>query len=200
MIIIGDCTEKLKEFPDKSVDIVVTSPPYNINKNSWYFDAMPEDEYQQWQKQIIRELLRITKGSIFYNHKIRHTKDGIIHPMQWLQDFPIWDEIIWYRKGGLSGVNEGRCYSRDERIYQIGKPHRVNSMNYSSIWHMPAARKAFSFPEMLVERCILMASDECDVVLDPFMGRGTTGIAAIRLNRSFVGIDKYTSDVIASLQ
>lgn len=118
-LLLGDCAEKLKDIPDKSVDVTITSPPYNLNKaasgggsskrnyDGWYPDEMPEDEYQMLQKRIVRELLRITKGSIFYNHKVRYAwhnrnkfrvPSNIYHPMQWLGEFPIWCEIIWDRR------------------------------------------------------------------------------------------------------
>jgi len=67
----------MRGMPDKSVDITITSPPYNLNKEAsgggsskrsydgWYPDDMPEEKYQLWQKDVVKELLRITKGSIF---------------------------------------------------------------------------------------------------------------------------------------
>ena len=117
--------------------------------------------------------------------------------MQWLQEFPIWDEFIWVREGCISGGGGIRCPSNDERVYQIGKPHRQpENIPYTTVWNIPVARKAFSFPERLVERCILLGSNEGDTVLDPFMGRGTTGVVARRLNRKFIGIEK-SKDILS---
>jgi site-specific DNA-methyltransferase (adenine-specific) len=84
-IIEGDCLEVMKELPSESVDLVVTSPPYNIgnaqhtgNKRHFaYNDNLPEECYQQWQIDILTECARILKptGSIMYNHKNR-IKEG----------------------------------------------------------------------------------------------------------------------------
>ena len=80
----GDVLKILKEIPDNSIDITVTSPPYNKRNQSqgWlvtnetyshFDDEMPEKEYQQWQISVLKQLYRITKprGAVFYNHKLR---------------------------------------------------------------------------------------------------------------------------------
>lgn len=212
-IILGDCLEQLKKISDKSIDIIVTSPPYNLNKQAsgggnskrnydgWYPDDMPEVDYQAWQIQVLRECIRVCKGSVFYNHKVRyawHNRNkyrhptNLYHPMQWLSEFPIWCEIIWNRRS-TSGHANNRCRMADERIYQLGKPHKFKDMGYTTIWDISPSKNeghVCSFPEELVERCILMSTDEGDIVLDPFAGSGTTGIVAKRLNRGFICIEK----------
>jgi len=212
-IIHGDCLEVLKTFPDKCVDICITSPPYNLNKKAsgggnskrsydgWYFDDMPELAYQEWQKKVVGELIRVTKGSIFYNHRVRYawhsrntyrTASNLYHPMQWLGSFPIWCEIVWDRRA-TSGHANNRCRMSDERIYQIGKPHKFHDMGYTTIWQMMPSKNidhVCTFPEELVERCLRMCSDEGDTVLDPFSGSGTTAIVAKRLKRDYICIEK----------
>ena len=86
-----DCIDGMKIIPDESIDLIVTSPPYNKNFYApsgeickfWpalrgrqiaydvYNDSMPPQEYESWQKKIISECLRVLKpsGSLFYNHK-----------------------------------------------------------------------------------------------------------------------------------
>ena len=86
-----DCLETLAKMEDNSIDLIVTSPPYNKNfyapssgkSESWsamrgrqipydvYNDSMPPQDYENWQKKIISECLRVLKpsGSLFYNHK-----------------------------------------------------------------------------------------------------------------------------------
>jgi site-specific DNA-methyltransferase (adenine-specific) len=94
-IICGDILKAIKDIPDNSVDLVVTSPPYNLKNStgngmkdgrggkwanaalqkgySHHNDCMPHDEYVKWQRQCLRQMMRVLKddGTIFYNHKWR---------------------------------------------------------------------------------------------------------------------------------
>jgi len=213
MLHLGDCLDVMQGIPDGSVDAVITSPPYNLNKNAsgggnskrkydgWYPDDLPEDEYQQQQKELIRGLLNLCKGSVFYNHRIRYAwhsrnkfrhPNNLHHPIHWLAEFPLWSEIIWAR-GGTTGHTNGRVRLADERIYQIGKPKTFHDMGYTTVWQIPPSRNighVCTFPEELVERCILMSTNPGDTVLDPYMGSGTTGVVCARLGRSFIGIER----------
>ena len=96
-IICGDTLATLKGLPDSTVDVGVTSPPYNKqeNKKGWLVnhvkydsacDKLSEDDYQTQQIAVLNELCRITKagGSFFYNHKIRWERGELLHPMRWL--------------------------------------------------------------------------------------------------------------------
>lgn len=210
MLFLGDCLEIIPNL--KKVDCVVTSPPYNLNKNSsgggtskmsyenWYPDEKPELIYQAEQQLLISRLLEICEGSIFYNHRIRyawHSRNkfrvpsNVYHPMQWLYNYPLWCEIIWDRRG-TTGHGNGRCRISDERIFQIGKPKVFNDLGFTTVWQIPPSKNEFhvcSFPEVLVERCILMSTNEGDTVLDPYMGSGTVGVVCKKLNRNFIGIE-----------
>ena len=102
----GDCLELLKQVESESVDCIVTSPPYNKHSakrkcgktDSWqkanidygnFKDDLPEQEYQEQQKQLLRECVRVIKpnGSIFYNHKARIKNHKAILPTEWLGEF-----------------------------------------------------------------------------------------------------------------
>ena len=93
-IYCGDCLDILPGLPDKSVDLVFTSPPFNLGGNHHtgnyrhrpYDDCIPEQEYQDWQLKVLDELYRVVKdkGSCWYQHKNR-IKDGVsITPYLWL--------------------------------------------------------------------------------------------------------------------
>ena len=107
----GDCLELMKEFPSESIDLIITSPPYNLGKThhtgnnrfegyKTYEDNMPEEEYQTWQIEVLQECFRILKhdGSLFYNHKNRIRGGVQISPYEWifLTDFTIKQEIVWF--------------------------------------------------------------------------------------------------------
>ena len=211
-LIQGDCLEVMREMEDNSVEIVVTSPPYNLNKKAsgggnskksydgWYPDDMPEKEYQRWQTKVVKECLRVARGSVFYNHRVRYAwhnrnkhrvPSNIYHPMSWLYQFPIWSEIIWDR-GGTTGHTNRRVRLADERIYQLGKPNKFYDKGYTTVWRMNPSKNnghVCTFPVEFPERCINMSTEPSDTILDPFMGSGTTGVACKNLDRNFIGIE-----------
>ena len=201
-------------------NICVTSPPYNLCKRysdytstdigkkmtkkyeeEWYPDELSEWLYQGQQQAIIHSLLRTCDSSIWYNHRVRfghhnrniyRTESGLHHPMHWLHKFVIWDEIIWDR--GRPGKPSRRCFQQDERIYQIGKPkkwHNENSL--TNIWRINPSKNIdhpCTFPEQLVENCISLTTDPEDIVIDPYLGSGTTAVVAIKHGRKFIGIER----------
>lgn len=183
VVYLGDCLEILPQLDEKSAEICVTSPPYNIAKDkvfptnteigvaaaeqfkNWYFDELDELEYRANQIQVINELRRVCMSSIFYNHKIRYAwasrnkyrvPSNIYHPLDWLQDFPIWCEIIWDRCG-ISRPTK-RYHVSDERVYQIGKPRKWNNeLSLTNIWRIPPTKNkghVCSFPPKLVANCL----------------------------------------------
>jgi DNA modification methylase len=215
----ADSLETLGQLDRNSIEVAVTSPPYNLCKRysnykcsktseamtkkyeQWYSDEMPEWEYQGLQQSIIHEMMRVCSSSVFYNHKVRfawhnrniyRTPNNLHHPMHWLDKFPIWCEIIWDRCG--IGNPSRRYHIQEERVYQIGKPKKWdNSDGLTNIWKIPPSRNeghVCTFPEKLVENCILPTTEEGDIVLDPFMGAGTTGVVAVKHNRKFIGIER----------
>jgi modification methylase len=215
-IICGDVLEVMKQMPDGSVDLVITSPPYNIKNStgnglkdgrggkwanaglqkgySHYDDCMPHDKYVKWQRDCLAEMLRLIPdtGAIFYNHKWR-VQAGLLQDRQDIvRGLPVRQIIIWRRKGGLN-FNPGYFLPTYEVIYLIAKPKfklmpKANA--HGDIWEFtqemnndhPAA-----FPVNLIDRII--SSTNAKVVLDPFMGSGTTAISAINYKRDYIGID-----------
>lgn len=112
MVICGDVLKVLKTLDSVSVDMGVTSPPYNKqeNKKGWLVnnvvyssssDKKDELIYQQEQIEVLNELYRIIKpgGSFFYNHKIRWEKGDLLHPINWIvqTNWHLRQEIIWDR-------------------------------------------------------------------------------------------------------
>lgn len=206
--ICGDSLGVLKTIPDNSIDCVVTSPPYNKHNKTggqWkgaqihygiYDDDMPENDYQEWQKKIIRELLRVIKpqGSIFYNHKPRPNEHKVILPTDWLKEFDIRQIIIW-KRGGSPDISPICFIKNTEWIIWIKKSiPKFNSeyFNMGEVWNIKFDTYTLHpapFPVELPLRCIQATTAKGDVVLDPFMGSGTTAIACKKTGRNFIGIE-----------
>ena len=215
-IICGDVLNVMREIPTGSVDLIVTSPPYNLKNSTgngmkdgrggkWanaalqkgysdYDDCMPHDEYVRWQRDCLKEMMRLIPddGAIFYNHKWR-VQDGLLQDRQDIvQGFPVRQIIIWKRKGGLN-FNAGYFLPTYEVIYLIAKPKfklapKANA--YGDVWEVTQEMRnkhPAAFPENLIDR--IVSSVEAKVILDPFMGSGTTAISAINFDRHYIGID-----------
>jgi len=230
-IIQGDCLETLRQIPDNSIDCVVTSPPYNKHYNrkkmypadNWsqycidyevFHDDMPESEYQEWQKEVVRELVRIIKpkGSIFYNHKPRVVNHRVILPTEWLGEFNIRQVLIWDKRV-TTQLASIRWLPTVEYIYWITKtniqPKFYNRSKYKfeiiSIAPEKMTEHPASFPKKLVEVLVLNTTDKGDIVLDPFMGSGTTAFVCKKLFRNYIGVElnpkyiEYSNNKLASL-
>ncbi len=206
--ICGNSLDVLRQIPSSSIDCVVTSPPYNKHNRpggeSWghqinygdYKDSMPEPQYQDWQKSIIKELVRIIKptGSIFYNHKPRQVDYNVILPTVWLSEFNIRQIITWKRQGdpNVSPI----CFLRNtEWIIWIRKDKpkfNADCFKYSEVWNIPQEMNnnhPAPFPVELPLRCILATTSKGDTILDPYMGSGTTAVACKKTGRNFIGIE-----------
>ncbi len=215
-IVCGDAVSLMEKIPDGAVDLVVTSPPYNIKNStgngfkdgrggkwanaglqkgySHYDDCMPHEKYVKWQRDCLAEMLRIIPedGAIFYNHKWR-VQAGLLQERQDIvSGFPVRQIIIWRRKGGLN-FNAGYFLPTYEVIYLITKPKfkLITKANaHGDVWEFtqemnnehPAA-----FPVNLIDR--IVSATDAEVILDPFMGSGTTAISAINFKRDYIGID-----------
>ncbi len=216
-VIVGDVLAVLKKIPDNSVDITITSPPYNKRHKmrGWLVtqgqyshsnDNMPEKEYESWQIEILNEIYRVTKpgGSAFYNHKIRWIDGKILHPFCWVSqsEWTLRQEIIWDRTIAAN-VRGWRFWQVDERIYWLYKPVGKNLVGeelesrhakVTSIWRMKPVPRNDSHPapfplELPLRIIYSMPGDQKKVVLDPFCGSGTTLVSAKILGHNYIGID-----------
>ena len=204
----------MKEMENK-VDLVVTSPPYNKKSanrkcgktDSWkqanidygdFKDNLPESEYQEQQKNLLRECVRVIKdnGSIFYNHKVRVVNHKAIIPTEWLGEFNIRQVLIWDRTN-TPQIAPIRWFPTTEYIYWITKTNvqpkfYKRSENHSEIIRIPPKpdkEHPAPFPKELIETLIVNTSDEGDIVLDPYIGSGTTAIVSNNLNRKWIGVE-----------
>lgn len=232
---LGDCLEVMKDIPDKSVDLTVTSPPYDNLRN--YNGKIEQWSFDKFQK-IAKELFRITKNGgvvvwVVADSTVKGSETGTSFKQAlWFKEigFNLYDTMIW-EKPSPQALTEGRYYDVFEYmfIFSKGKPCSLNLISDRkcksagtissketrsskedrkrkegkrvvkeycrrfNIWHINRATNRTShtavFPEQLARDHILSWSNEGDLVLDCFMGSGTTGVACVKTNRAFIGIE-----------
>jgi modification methylase len=157
-------------------------------------DDMPRDKYIEWQRECLTEMMRLIPdtGAIFYNHKWRVQNLLIEDQSPILQDFPVRQIIIWHRTGGVN-FNDKYFLPNYEVIYMIAKPKfkLIPGANHMGcVWrihHETDNEHPCPFPIELPHRII--ESTLARMVLDPFMGSGTTAVAAKMLGRDYIGIE-----------
>jgi site-specific DNA-methyltransferase (adenine-specific) len=215
-IICGDALSLMREMPSGSVDLVITSPPYNIRNSTgnglkdgrggkWanaalqrgythHDDCMPHEAYVSWQRQCLAEMLRMVTddGAVFYNHKWRVQAGVLQDRSDIVAGFPVRQIIIWKRKGGFN-FNPGYFLPTYEVIYLIAKPGfrlAPKANGFGDVWEFTQEMRnshPAAFPVDLIDRIVM--STAAQTILDPFIGSGTTAISALNFGRDFVGID-----------
>jgi len=228
----GDCLEMLRAIPAESMQLIVTSPPYNIGKE--YEKRLRLDVYLRQQVQVIAECVRTLAptGSICWQVG-NYVDRGAIIPLDTVL-YPIFsglglrmrNRIIWHFEHGLhcsrrfSGRYETIIWftKSDEYVFNLDAvrvPQKYPGKKYfkgpkagqyscnplgknpGDLWvipnvksnHVEKTEHPCQFPVELIERLVLSLTNEGDWVLDPFLGTGTTVIAAIRHGRRGVGAE-----------
>jgi len=217
----GNCIDILKNFSEKSIDLVFTSPPYNMNlrirngkycsrqivkelttKYDGYDDNLPMDEYFNFNVNVINELLRVS-DIVFYN--VQFLTGNKVALFKLIGHFcnKIKEVIIWDKINAQPAIGENVLNSRFEVIlvFENSNPEsrKFNNCNFSrgslqNLWQIKRGVKidkshGATFPEELSEIIIKNFSKENSIILDPFMGTGTVGVACKKLNRKFIGIE-----------
>lgn len=226
-ILNANCLDIMKYFKDQSFDVIITSPPYNMRtrirngkyaarekadhfskKYSEFNDNLSIDEYFNFHKKAIQEMLRIAK-TIFINFQIvTGSKEAWFKLIgefnQYIKDIAIWDKGSGQPAMHNSVINRcfelililetqptvGRTFANSifkrgemQDIWRIGRGGKNNAKGHSA-----------TFPNALVEK--ILKGWKSDTILDPFVGTGTTLIVAKKLGKKAVGIDvseKYCS-------
>ncbi len=220
-LIIGNCIEKMKEIPDNSVDLVFTSPPYNMNlrirnkkycsrqivkemttKYENFSDNLPMDKYFDFNKNVIEECLRVS-DLVFYNVQFLTGNKKALFKL--IGDFSenMKEIIVWDKINVEPAIGEGVLNSQFEvilvlqksapeaRSFQTAQFYRGTLSNHWSIKRGKKVSKKHGavFPLELAMKVISNFTKEDSLILDPFMGTGTTGVACKKLKRDFIGIE-----------
>jgi adenine-specific DNA-methyltransferase len=231
----GDCEDFLRTLPDDSIQLIITSPPYNVGKE--YERVMPFDEYLDWQDRIIELCINKLKpsGSICWQvgNFVDKRNNNEIFPLDIYlynsfksRGLKLRNRIVWHFGHGLHASNRfsGRYETilwftkTDDYIFNLdpvrvpqkypGKKHYKGEKtgeyssnplgkNPSDVWEIPNVKSNHvektdhpcQFPIALTNRLILSMSNENDLVMDPFMGVGSTQAASVINNRRTAGTE-----------
>ncbi len=246
-IVCGDCLEGMARLPAGCVDVVVTSPPYNIGKDyGRYDDSRPREEYLAWMGRVFAECRRVLRddGSFFLNVGGKPSDQWVPLDlaMRAREHFQLQNTIVWVKSIAIPKSSVGRAVGLDHDL-AVGHYKPVNSARYLSschehvfhltkrglsrldklavgvpyqdksnvrrwrsgaedlrdrgnVWFIPYETiqsyrgHPSVYPAELPEMCIrLHGVRPGTVVLDPFMGTGSTAIAALRLGVRYLGFE-----------
>lgn len=207
-LMLGDCRDILPTLP--KVDACLTSPPYNLggfhqmhggNSAKWGYDQfndnLPEAEYQAEQEAICNLLFDCVDGPLFYSHKNRIVDGQLISPIEWMKrtKWLVHQQVV-INKGSGANVDKRRFFPVHEVMLVClrGKEERLNNdACLTDVWQVEQTnRKSVGHPASMplsMARKALSATS-AKSVLDPYMGTGTTAIAAAELGMSFVGVEQ----------
>jgi DNA modification methylase len=197
----GDCLERMKEIPDGSIDMVLTDPPYgmgfqsNASKSGPRYRKIKQDE--KVDPRWVAECFRVLKSGGGLASFCNWGTSCIWREHIESAGFTLKSQVIWNRlhhgmgdlKGAFAPMHDIIWYAaKGRRIFFNGRPKSViedKRPSPSQDHGHPTCK-----PVTLMETLIKSIDDGSDgVILDPFMGSGSTGVAAKNLNRSFIGIE-----------
>ncbi len=233
---LGDCADELRRLDAGSIDVCVTSPPYNIGvAYGTHDDRMPKAAYLDWMGCVGAEIARVLRddGALFLNVGSTNVDPWVAMEVaaQFRSVFTLQNQIVWVKSvsvgentfGHFKPINSARFLNNNhESVFHftksgrttidrlaVGVPfkHKSNISRWGhardrrcagNVWFLPyktvqSRTEKFDhpagFPVSLPERCIRLHGKADAVVLDPFMGTGTTLVAAEKLGCSGVGVD-----------
>ena len=200
----GDCLKLMSKLPGKSVDLVVTDPPYDVyaekgggafgNRNSY-----KEIEFMSngFDEVVLDELMRVMKKINIYifcsQKQVPFLLDYFVH-----KHACNWNLLAWHKtnpvptcKNKYLSDTEYIFFAREKGVpiygeYSTKKTYYITPVNTKEkkLYNHPTVK-----PQMILKNLIINSSKENDIVLDPFMGSGSTGVAAKELKRNFIGME-----------
>jgi len=203
----GDCIEIMENFPEESVDLVLTDPPYKVEPTGIKNGTGCRNDY--FKPDILgRQLFSILRDNTrFYLFIAQITLCETI--IQMSSYFPLHQILVWHKPnfagGGKRVFDFTSCYEfillfHKGNPSKLNNPRRVNEIYLSNCDVLRYTQPQSNFkkdkrfhahqkPLKLIEHLVIASTQDKDLVLDPFIGSGTTAVACERLNRRWVGIE-----------
>ena len=186
-----DASEGLKQLEDNSVDLVFFDPPYNQKKNyGCVNDNLPQEQYEDFMREIIKESLRVSNGNvcIFVSDKLTKffwnelPNSQLIIIKKFSSGFPYhFKNIFCHWHSVLTTVNPNK------RIPDLWEDVRLPGEGY--FYRETRTNNPGQTSPKLTRYCIENFSNEGDLIVDPFMGSGTTAMICKQLKRKFIGFE-----------
>ena len=203
----GNCLDVMKEIPDQSIDLILTDPPYNISrKNNFATMGRTGIDFGEWDKgfdqiswlEIATKKIKVGGSLIIFN-----SWGGIGEIIKNAESLNLQakDVIRWVKSNPMPR-NRDRRYITDSEvaIWLTNKKgkwtfNRQNDTydrpeyNYPIVSGKEKTKHPTQKPVKLLEEILLRHSNQNDIILDPFMGSGSTGVACLNTNRNFIGVE-----------
>jgi len=207
-----DCLETMSRMEDKSIDLIVTSPPYNMGGKSLgchprstigdrfysaYSDNLSSDEYVDFCRRVIMESLRVSRY-VFWNVQWTETTRYAVHDIHKTFSENMKDIFVWHKQA-VAQIARGRTASGHEFVFMLGENGNRNFAyhNFPDNGYVPNIQTWYkkesfrehhaTFPVELPLYFVEYFTKPNDIVYDPFLGSGTTAVACERLHREWIG-------------
>jgi site-specific DNA-methyltransferase (adenine-specific) len=209
----GDCLELMKNLPNNYAQLTITSPPYNVGGNNMNYRAKHKydgnkehddnkSDYFKWLSERFSEMLRCSKYVFLNIQMLAKNKKDVLRLIAANQEY-LKDIIIWGKKNPPPAMEQGVMNSGFEFILIFSKERPDKRKFYDcdfrgtvgNIIMTAVNRNEFAsihkavFPLEIPEYIIKNFSKKGQIILDPFMGVGTTAAACKKLNRSYIGFE-----------
>ncbi|NLO08735.1 MAG: site-specific DNA-methyltransferase [Clostridiales bacterium] len=212
LLLHGDCMERMKEIPDSSIELILCDPPYNLAKYS------TGNMKFNWRNEINNDvakwdLIELSPADLLDEFKRLLTPTGNIFVFTSYHMIGKWHEVfdkefdtfqfmVWHKTNPVPNIRKSSFLNSCELIVCMwNKGHTWNFLKQSGMHNFIEAPVCMGYerlkspkhptqkPLSVLKHIIKIASNEQDLVLDMFMGVGSTGVATVELNRRFIGIE-----------
>ena len=211
-ILRADSRDIIKQIPDNSIDLILTDPPYNLGQHSTGNIPLPgrsamNNDVAEWDmidfnpEEWADEFIRILKptGNLFvftsYN-QIGRWYNCLDHR------FDTSNFMVWHKTNPSPKIYKAGFLNSCEMIFTCwNKRHTWNFISQAEMHNflespicmkperLSSPKHPTQKPVSILKKMISIATNEGDIVFDPFMGVGSTGVAALELNRRFIGVE-----------